>query len=760
LDPVAQHPSPPRRLSWAAVVALGLVFMLAAQLRIGLNASDRRIGISSTPEPEGRRVVDVVSGGPADRGGLHVDDLLVALNGQPLREANDFYRVAEGFRRGEPVAIEVIREGERLQLSFVPGMPFGWADFALNTLAFLLYLALGLLASSRQADNLRSTLLSTFCFAVAFELALPTSYAFSGGLALATNVAFYLITGLQFGLDLHLATVLPATPDWVRRHPLVVRLYYVVGLSLGGFAAVTALGAALGIAGVEPFEEVGASLINTWLLPVWAILIPSIIGRRALRFPDPRGRQQAGLVLFGVLPWVAVVLSSFVRSDLLGIETSIPEPVWNFALLAYPIAVFVAIFLYRLFDLELVVRKSLLYGALTTVLVLGFYSLVAGIGALFAREFGRQGVPLWVLSCAGLSMGLLFNPLRSRLQFLIDRRFFPERQALRSRLVALAAELPAQGKLPRMGEHLVRELARIFAVDPVAVWISTPPHGQLVQLASSRRSEADLERTALIGADDPAVQLISRSARPTPAHQLAAVSPAMAQRLAETRAELVVPLLARGHLVGLLAFGQKREDQRYVAEELELLTLVGHHVATVFENTRLFDSATYESLTGLLRREALLEILDREWSRSQRYERPLAVAIADLDRFKEINDQFGHLTGDLVLQRVAQELRSQLRETDFIGRFGGEEFLMVLPETTLAGGVQFAEKVRQRVEQLEIPTESGKTVTLTLSIGVASREGSREDTRTRSRALIAAADEALYSAKNNGRNRVEAAVAR
>jgi diguanylate cyclase (GGDEF)-like protein len=343
---------------------------------------------------------------------------------------------------------------------------------------------------------------------------------------------------------------------------------------------------------------------------------------------------------------------------------------------------------------------------------------------------------------------------------MIDRRFFPERQALRSRLVALAAELPAQGKLPRMGEHLVRELARIFAVDPVAVWISTPPHGQLVQLATSRRAEGDLERTALIGADDPAVQLLSRSARPTPAQQLAAISPPMAQRLAESKAELVVPLLAQEKLVGLLAFGRKREDQRYVAEELELLTLVGHHVATVFENARLFDSATYEGLTGLLRREALLEILDREWSRSQRYERPLAVAIADLDRFKEINDQFGHLTGDLVLQRVAQELRNQLRETDFIGRFGGEEFLMVLPETTLAGAVQFAEKVRQRVEQIEIPTESGRAVRLTLSVGVASREGSRDDARSRARAIIAAADEALYSAKSNGRNRVEAAVAR
>ena len=110
------------------------------------------------------------------------------------------------------------------------------------------------------------------------------------------------------------------------------------------------------------------------------------------------------------------------------------------------------------------------------------------------------------------------------------------------------------------------------------------------------------------------------------------------------------------------------------------MKLLATQAATVFENARLFESATYEGLTGLYRREAILEILDREWSRSVRYDRPLAVALADLDRFKWVNDRSGHLVGDLVLQRVAAELKGQLRETDFIGRFGGEEFLLVLPE--------------------------------------------------------------------------------
>ena len=751
--------SKPNRLRWAMLVAAVIVVLLGVYLRVELERAGERLGVTYQMDKGGVLIVGVEPGSGAAHSGVAAGDRLLSVAGQPLREDEDFDRVASSFRRGVPVRMETQRGDERLQLTVVPGGKMDWGDFALTALATLLYLAVGLLASGRRSDDLRSTLLAAFCFAVAFELALPRPTALWGGARLAVEIAFLLITGIQFGLDLHLATILPAAPEWLARRGWVVRAFYVVGIGLGLFAASTGVAVALGYASVKPLDTLANGLIFTWLLPLWALALTGVIGARVFTFPDPRGRQQAGLVLMGVLPWVAVVLTDAIRSALDPNYVGFSDAVWNYALLAYPVAVFVAIYLYRLFDLELVVRKSFLYGTLTTLLVLGFYGLVGGVGGLAARHLGSEGVPLWVLSTAGLTMGLLFNPLRSRLQQAIDRRVFPERQALRSRLVALVAELPAQGKLPRMGEHLARELVRIFSVDPVTVWVAAAPQGQLVQLASSSREAPELEHTGLIGGDDPAVQLLERSGRPAPATLLAQASPAMAQRLAEVGAELVVPLVAHARLVGLLVLGRKREAQRFVAEELELLTLVGHHVATVFENARLFDSATYEGLTGLFRREALLEILDREWSRSQRYERPLAVAIADLDFFKEINDRHGHLTGDLVLQRVAAELRALLRETDFIGRFGGEEFLMVLPETTLEGARQFAEKVRQRIEELEIQPDSGRPIRVTLSIGVSSREEVRHESRARARALIAAADAALYGAKNSGRNRVEAAAA-
>jgi diguanylate cyclase (GGDEF)-like protein len=134
------------------------------------------------------------------------------------------------------------------------------------------------------------------------------------------------------------------------------------------------------------------------------------------------------------------------------------------------------------------------------------------------------------------------------------------------------------------------------------------------------------------------------------------------------------------------------------------------------------------------------------------------VAVADLDRFKQVNDRHGHLNGDLVLQRVAGELAGLLRETDFIGRFGGEEFLVVLPETGLEGARGFAEKARRRLEEVEVRLDNGARVRVTVSVGVASRSELRGDARARARNLLAAADEALYAAKNAGRNRVEVAA--
>lgn len=160
--------------------------------------------------------------------------------------------------------------------------------------------------------------------------------------------------------------------------------------------------------------------------------------------------------------------------------------------------------------------------------------------------------------------------------------------------------------------------------------------------------------------------------------------------------------------------------------------------------------ASLDHLTGLWNRRMILEQLDRELNRVKREKRPLSVAMLDIDRFKGINDRHGHAAGDAVLRDTAAAISSQLREYDFVGRYGGEEFILLLPGCELAEGEMIAERVRARIAAE--PVRYGELrIPVTASLGVA-------NTRTAmiiGTDLIAAADEALYQAKENGRDRVE-----
>lgn len=158
--------------------------------------------------------------------------------------------------------------------------------------------------------------------------------------------------------------------------------------------------------------------------------------------------------------------------------------------------------------------------------------------------------------------------------------------------------------------------------------------------------------------------------------------------------------------------------------------------------------ATHDYLTGLMNRQQFEILLDREISRSRRYESPLSLIMFDLDHFKRINDDLGHDAGDKVLQQIARELRKCVRESDSLARWGGEEFTLVLPDCGLEDAARTAEHLRGRVMELDF----GKNVgSITVSFG-ASRYRGKESRRE----LLRRVDDALYSAKQQGRNRVVA----
>jgi diguanylate cyclase (GGDEF)-like protein len=163
--------------------------------------------------------------------------------------------------------------------------------------------------------------------------------------------------------------------------------------------------------------------------------------------------------------------------------------------------------------------------------------------------------------------------------------------------------------------------------------------------------------------------------------------------------------------------------------------------------------ATHDSLTGIPNRAAIMEALAAEISRQIRDNRPFGIVLADVDHFKNVNDTYGHLSGDDVLRTIARRLRDSTRPYDSVGRLGGEEFLIVVPSSDISGTMALADRIRKNIESQPVFAQAG-SIRVTVSLGVAVSVHPPCDIKT----LLQLADDALYRAKENGRNRSELAL--
>jgi diguanylate cyclase (GGDEF)-like protein len=192
-------------------------------------------------------------------------------------------------------------------------------------------------------------------------------------------------------------------------------------------------------------------------------------------------------------------------------------------------------------------------------------------------------------------------------------------------------------------------------------------------------------------------------------------------------------------------------------DDLPAMSIFAKQVAIAIENVRLFDEvqrlAAIDGLTGLNNRRHFFSIAPVEFSRARRYGHPLSAMLLDIDHFKDFNDKFGHVIGDQVLQAVAKCCKESLRQTDVLGRYGGEEFVILLSETDRHVAQTVAERLRKKVSRTTVSTEKGD-LSVTVSIGIAENNEYTPDLET----LIARADQAMYVAKHKGRNQVATSI--
>ena len=299
------------------------------------------------------------------------------------------------------------------------------------------------------------------------------------------------------------------------------------------------------------------------------------------------------------------------------------------------------------------------------------------------------------------------------------------------RLVTFGQALGRSLDLEAIRDVVAQHLPKLVATDDAWVLLRTTGEWQAL-VGTARETRRDIER-----------------ARENVADQALITDAAWASDTIAAGGHLCIPMTAGGQPVGVLGIPDAAGP--FTPARQRVLAMAGALLAISIRNAQLFhelrENSLRDGLTGCFNRTHALEVLDTELRRARRAQTPVSLIMFDLDRFKEINDHSGHLCGDAVLAAVGVKMREVLRGSDLKCRYGGEEFLVLLPETPLEGAKRVADTLRHALAEMPVIWK-GEQISVTASFGVSVALPAEID----SKALIGRADAALYRAKDQGRN--------
>lgn len=356
-------------------------------------------------------------------------------------------------------------------------------------------------------------------------------------------------------------------------------------------------------------------------------------------------------------------------------------------------------------------------------------------------HFDSETIDLLTLFATQASIGLQNALLYSLLQ---------RRAAQLEAINAIAKQTTAVLDLNDLLSKTLSLLLEAFPLDHVSVFLRREDN--LFLRSQAGKLKCNIEQDGTVPEKYEALQRclgtgksVTQGVRPgSPPHE----------RLFEgAQSELFLPLISFGDEIGVLACGSSRTDG-FQENEIQALESVADIVATAIQNAghveQIRQLAYRDGLTGIFNRRYFESRMRDELERASRYSYPLSVLMVDIDHFKNVNDDFGHLIGDEVLRQVSTIFTTHIRKVDFVCRFGGEEFAIIVPSTPGDKALAVAEKLRRKISSWHFP---GVPRSITVSIGVADfpEHGETRD------ALVRAADAALYLAKQKGRNRVQSA---
>jgi diguanylate cyclase (GGDEF)-like protein len=372
-----------------------------------------------------------------------------------------------------------------------------------------------------------------------------------------------------------------------------------------------------------------------------------------------------------------------------------------------------------------------------------------GLGALMRGEYDAvditPGGPAELHGMSTLVLRLSERLAARKAQDEVTRELERQRTARTDVILGVAREVAGSLNLRYVLESVAAAAADIFGATGARLWLVEQPGAPMLLSFDTAYGRAGIREPVELDLGSGVAGRAAKYGRPALGE---------GAEIADGVPVVAVPLIVGARVVGALecAGGEPREIGEDVLTSLETLAT---HAAAAIEASRLHQAAeemsVTDALTGLANRRQLDRDLPTEVDRATRYHRPLSVLFLDLDHFKQLNDRYGHSYGDLVLQQVGEVLRSELRTVDRAYRMGGEEFVIVAPESAVEDGTGLAERLRMLIARAT--SANGTTAGVTASFGVATLP----DHGTTGPALLAVADAALYDAKSAGRNQVRVA---
>ncbi len=430
---------------------------------------------------------------------------------------------------------------------------------------------------------------------------------------------------------------------------------------------------------------------------------------------------------------------------------------------------------HRLLDIELVISRSAGY-LIATIAVIGGYIMIVALTEQFVRGF--VGYSNFVISSmSALIVAFTFQPLRSFIQEFVYNKFFAGRFKYQQFLLQASQRIVTILNMEELINYFVDTVQHNIGTQRAAFLLRNeeeePQGGHVYYIQACRGISPEIVnkfeiQNGLISWFNHTRQIFIKDEA-----ELEMAEKGFSKlygRLDRIGAKILVPVFSKESLAGILALDRKNNGRIYSQADIDILNILSAEVGIALENSRLYGEAITDSLTGLFNRRYFDHRLQEELLRARRYRHSISLLMIDVDKFKEINDGYGHPAGDFILKQLAHIIRKSLRQIDIVSRYGGEEIMVILIETgekvnlekdgenrTIDACRTVAERIRKNVAQTNF--HFGKEqMRITVSVGMTCCNNMAEDEIITVDTLVDTADKALYRAKKDGRNCVRGLI--